>query len=81
MNAIDLLIQDHKVVKKLLEELSSTTERAVKKRAELLPAVKQPHAVNPALAGALFAYKILAAQYLKLSTGLNIAGKIDTILK
>lgn len=31
MNAIDLLIQDHKVVKKLLEELSSTTERAVKR--------------------------------------------------
>lgn len=31
MNAIDLLIQDHKLVKKLLEELSATTERAVKK--------------------------------------------------
>lgn len=30
MNAIDLLIQDHKLVKKLLEELSTTTERAVK---------------------------------------------------
>lgn len=30
MNAIDLLIQDHELVKKLLEELSSTTERAVK---------------------------------------------------
>lgn len=34
MNAIELLIQDHQLVKKLLEELSSTTERAVKKRAE-----------------------------------------------
>lgn len=36
MNAIDLLKQDHEKVKKLLEEISGTTERAVKKRAELL---------------------------------------------
>ncbi|QOH69424.1 hemerythrin domain-containing protein [Pseudomonas juntendi] len=41
MNAIELLIQDHQLVKKLLEELSSTTERAVKKRAELLARIKQ----------------------------------------
>lgn len=44
MNAIDLLIQDHKLVKKLLEELSTTTERAVKKRAELLCGF---HAIRP----------------------------------
>lgn len=36
MNAIELLKQDHEKVKKLLEELGDTTERAVKKRAELL---------------------------------------------
>lgn len=36
MNAIELLKQDHEKVKKLLEELSNTTERAVKKRTELL---------------------------------------------
>lgn len=36
MNAIDLLKQDHEKAKKLLEEISGTTERAVKKRAELL---------------------------------------------
>jgi len=36
MNAIELLKQDHEVVKKLLGELSETTERAVKKRTELL---------------------------------------------
>ncbi len=36
MNAIELLTNDHETVKKLLEELSNTTERAVKKRAELL---------------------------------------------
>ena len=36
MNAIDLLKQDHEKVKKLLEDISNTTERAFKKRAELL---------------------------------------------
>lgn len=36
MNAIELLKHDHEVVKKLLTELSDTTERAVKKRTELL---------------------------------------------
>ncbi|MGY4532636.1 hemerythrin superfamily protein [Pseudomonas sp. TE3786] len=36
MNAIDLLKADHKVVLDLLEQLSSTTERALKKRVELL---------------------------------------------
>ncbi|MDF3864046.1 hemerythrin domain-containing protein [Pseudomonas denitrificans (nom. rej.)] len=36
MNAIELLKHDHEVVKKLLGELSETTERAVKKRSELL---------------------------------------------
>lgn len=41
MNAIELLTNDHKLVKKLLEELSATTERAVKKRAELLQRIEQ----------------------------------------
>lgn len=41
MNAIELLTEDHKLVKKLLEELSSTTERALKKRAELLHRIEQ----------------------------------------
>lgn len=36
MNAIELLEQDHERIKGLLEELSKTTERGVKKRAELL---------------------------------------------
>lgn len=49
MNAIDLLMQDHKVVKKLLEELSSTTERAVKKRAELLQRIEQELQIHTAL--------------------------------
>ncbi|QRI86851.1 hemerythrin domain-containing protein [Pseudomonas putida] len=49
MNAIDLLVQDHKLVKKLLEELSATTERAVKKRAELLHRIEQELQIHTAL--------------------------------
>ncbi|MGO3987260.1 hemerythrin domain-containing protein [Pseudomonas sp. SAS7] len=49
MNAIDLLIQDHKQVKKLLEELSATTERAVKRRAELLQKIEQELQIHTAL--------------------------------
>ncbi|HGA2319803.1 TPA: hemerythrin domain-containing protein [Pseudomonas putida] len=49
MNAIDLLIEDHKRVKKLLEELSTTTERAVKKRAELLHRIEQELQIHTAL--------------------------------
>lgn len=36
MNAIDLLKDDHERVKSLLSELSKSTERGVKKRADLL---------------------------------------------
>ena len=49
MNAIELLMQDHKLVKKLLEELSTTTERAVKKRAELLQRIEHELQVHTAL--------------------------------
>jgi hemerythrin-like domain-containing protein len=40
MDAIALLKDDHKKVKALLEELSATTNRATKKRAELLARIK-----------------------------------------
>lgn len=49
MNAIELLVQDHKRVRKLLEELSSTTERAIKKRAELLHRIEQELQIHTAL--------------------------------
>ena len=49
MNAIELLVQDHKLVKKLLEELSSTTERAVKKRTELLQRIGQELQIHTTL--------------------------------
>ena len=40
MNAIKLLTEDHKVVRKLLEELTATTSRAKKKRAGLLEEIR-----------------------------------------
>ncbi|MGP5469039.1 hemerythrin domain-containing protein, partial [Pseudomonas helleri] len=36
MNAIDLLKADHEKVKSILSQLSESTDRAVKKRTELL---------------------------------------------
>lgn len=36
MNAVELLKQDHEVVRQLLDKLTSTTERALKTRSELL---------------------------------------------
>lgn len=41
VNAIDMLQQDHDQVRELLSQLSSTTNRAVKKRAELLQKIKK----------------------------------------
>ncbi|EMV8855443.1 hemerythrin domain-containing protein [Escherichia coli] len=49
MNAIDLLKQDHQVVKDLLTELSETTERASKKRAELLGKIELELTVHTAI--------------------------------
>lgn len=40
MNAIELLIQDHEKLKKLLEQLSSTTERAAKTRTDVLAQIE-----------------------------------------
>jgi hemerythrin superfamily protein len=41
VNAIDLLIEDHEKVRELLSELSSTTNRAAKKRTDLLQKIKK----------------------------------------
>ncbi|HDZ56273.1 MAG TPA: hemerythrin domain-containing protein [Pseudomonas xinjiangensis] len=40
MNAIDMLKEDHQKVLKLLEDITDTTERAVKKRTELLSQIE-----------------------------------------
>src|SRR5262245_56971410 len=41
MNAIDLLIEDHKRIKRMLAEGEDTTERAVKTRTELFERLKE----------------------------------------
>lgn len=41
MNAIDLLINDHELVKELLAELMETSNRATKKRTQLLEKIDQ----------------------------------------
>lgn len=40
MNATELLIQDHEKLKKLLNEITDTTDRAVKKRTDLLDQIE-----------------------------------------
>jgi hemerythrin-like domain-containing protein len=40
MNAIDLLMEDHRMVEKMLDEIESTTERGVKTREELFRRLK-----------------------------------------
>ncbi len=49
MNAIELLKADHKVVKNLLAQLSETTERATKKRVDLVNKLEMELAVHTAL--------------------------------
>ena len=46
MNALDLLEDDHKKVKKLLEDADSTTERGVKTRAELFGRIRKEMKVH-----------------------------------
>lgn len=49
MNAIELLKDDHKKVLKLLDEITSTTERAVKTRTDLLARIEAELAVHTTL--------------------------------
>jgi hemerythrin superfamily protein len=49
MDPFGLLEEDHKKVKKLLEELDSTTERGVKTRTELFAKIKQEMQVHEAI--------------------------------
>lgn len=59
MNAIDLLRKDHETVKGLLDRLSSTTERGVKTRVELLHKIEQELMVHTDIEEEIFypAYK------------------------
>ena len=54
MDALKLLKDDHRKVKKLLGELDSTTERGVKTRQELFSKVKQELVVHEAIEEEIF---------------------------
>ena len=54
MDAIKLLEDDHKTVKKLLEDLDSTTERGVKTRQELFSKIKKEMEVHEAIEEEIF---------------------------
>ena len=54
MNALELLKEDHRSVKKLLEELESTTERGVKTRADLFGRIKREMEIHEALEEDIF---------------------------
>ena len=54
MNAITLLKEDHDKVKKLLEELESTTERSVKRREELFSTIKRELTVHEIIEEEIF---------------------------
>ena len=54
MNAITLLEADHKKVKKLLNELESTTERGVKTRSELFATIKDELTVHEIIEEEIF---------------------------
>jgi hemerythrin-like domain-containing protein len=53
-NAIELLKEDHEKVKKLLSELTETTTRAEKKRAELLGNIEQEIMIHTTLEEEIF---------------------------
>jgi Hemerythrin HHE cation binding domain len=54
MDALSLLKDDHDKVKKMLQELESTTERGVKTREELFTKVKQELQVHEAIEEEIF---------------------------
>ena len=54
MNATDLLKQDHEKVKKLMNEIDSTTERGVKTRNELFTKFKQEMTVHERIEEEIF---------------------------
>jgi hemerythrin superfamily protein len=54
MDAIELLTDDHRKVKRLLDELDSTTERAVKTREELFSRIKRELTVHEVIEEEIF---------------------------
>jgi len=54
LNAIELLREDHEKVRQLLSELSNTTNRAAKKRSELLQKIKKEVEVHAQIEEEIF---------------------------
>ncbi len=54
VNAIDMLLEDHKKVRELLSQLTSTTNRAVKTRSDLLQKIKQEILVHAQIEEEIF---------------------------
>ena len=54
MNAISLLEEDHRKMKKLLSDLESTTERGVKTREELFATVKEELTIHETIEEEIF---------------------------
>jgi GTP cyclohydrolase I len=54
MDALELLKEDHDKVKKMLQELESTTERGVKTREQLFTRVKQELEVHESIEEEIF---------------------------
>jgi hemerythrin-like domain-containing protein len=54
MNALELLREDHRKVKKLLDELESTTERGVKTRQELYTKIRSELTVHEIIEEEIF---------------------------
>lgn len=54
LNAIEMLREDHDKVRQLLSELSSTTNRAAKKRSELLQKIKKEILVHTQIEEEIF---------------------------
>lgn len=53
-NAIDLLVEDHEKMRQLLSDLSETTNRASKKRGELLQKIKKELEVHTTIEEEIF---------------------------
>lgn len=54
MNALELLKEDHRKVKKLLDQVESTTERAEKTRTELFDKIKSELEIHEAIEEEIF---------------------------
>ncbi len=54
MNAITMLLEDHRALKKLLRELDTTTERGVKTREELFGKIKSELTVHETIEEEIF---------------------------